>query len=285
MNNKAKKSTDTSFHLYFRSSNKKAVLLERQISEQIKKNWPHIEHSVAKPSILFVLGGDGTILEAAYKYRKINPVVVGINLGNLGFLSSISDDDNLTPALEDIFMHRCKITERMMLSANIKRRGRIIFKTTALNEVTIINPLGMVEIEARVENHPIQYVRGTGIMVSTATGSTALNMSAHGPIVMPHIKCMILTELLDHNIPTPSMVIDEKNTVLLKINDFRKRGILSISKTGKKIDVLLIADGNTVFAIEKDDAIEIKDSGKRIRFAEFGNHYFFKNLKSKFAFR
>ena len=122
-------------------------------------------------------------------------------------------------------------------------------------------------------------------MVATATGSTAYNMSAHGPIVMPDIKCLIVTEILDHSIPTPSIIVKYQNKIFIKVLNYRKRGILSLSKTGQKIDTLLISDGDTVFPLEKGDIVTIQSHPQPIRFAELERHYFFKSLQEKFGFK
>ena len=121
--------------------------------------------------------------------------------------------------------------------------------------------------------------------MATATGSTAQNLSAHGPIVMPSIECLILTELFDHNIPTPSIVIDQDKSVTLKILNFRKRGVLTIKKTGKPADVLLVSGDSTIFPLNKGDVIKIRRSHRLVKFAELEKNYFFKSLQEKFAFR
>ena len=143
----------------------------------------------------------------------------------------------------------------------------------------------MVELEVTVQGYPIQYVHGTGVLIATATGSTAYNLSAHGPIVMPDIECLIITELLDHNIPTPSVVIKPDQEIVIRVLDFRKQGNLSLAKTNEKIDVVLSADGNHLFPLEPGDKIFIHRSPNLVKFAEFEKNYFFKSLQEKFAFK
>ena len=271
--------------IFYHRGNLKAAKYEKKIASFIRKNYPAIKLGSQSPEVVIALGGDGTILEAARKYHAHNSIIIGLNLGNVGFLASARDEKSFLPSLKNFFSGNYKILERMMISAEVVRKGKTILKTNALNEVVVKNLLGVVELEAKIEDHPIQYVRGTGIMIATATGSTAYNMSAHGPIVMPDIKCLIITEILDHNIPTPSVVVKYQNKISLKILDYRKRGYLSLTKTGRKIDVILISDGKTVFPLEMGDKIVIKSSPNLIRFAELEKHYFFKSLQEKFAFK
>ena len=102
---------------------------------------------------------------------------------------------------------------------------------------------------------------------------------------MPDIKCFIITELLGHSIPSPSMVVKYHNIIKIKIVSYRERGVLSISKTGQKFDVLLMADGESLFPLEEKDEIIIKSSPHLVKLVELEKNYFFKSLKEKFGFK
>ena len=122
-------------------------------------------------------------------------------------------------------------------------------------------------------------------MVATPTGSTAYNLSAHGPIVTPDIKCFILTELLDHHIPTPSMVLKRTKRIQISVTEIRAKGLLSITATGEPVDAVLTSDDLNIFPLHEGDRIEIDRSKRLIKFAEFTPDYFYKSLQEKFAFR
>ena len=297
----------TTFHIFYHPQNTRAVFWAAKINGFIKKQFPELKADPKKPDVVIVLGGDGTILEAARKFHELGSIMFGLNLGNVGFLASVREEKDFLKALGNFLKGKFGIIERMMLSAQVVRRGpdvkniedprfsnralreenrdKVVFTAEALNEIVVKNPLGMVELQAKVAGHPVQYIRGTGLLVSTATGSTAYNLSAHGPIVMPDIKCFVITELLDHSIPSPSMVVKYNSIVDIKVVSFKKRGIISLSKTNKKIDVLLIADGESVFPLEEKDEITIKSSPHLVKFAELEKNYFFKSLKEKFNFK
>ena len=274
--------------LFFRSGNKEAAVWAGKIRRWLKKRHPEIklaESSAERSGAVLVLGGDGTILEAARVFQKYQPVILGLNLGSAGFLASVREPKKFFPSLEKFLKRDFKKVERMMVQAKVLRKNKIVFKASALNEITIQNFLGMAELEVAVEKSPIQYIRGSGIMVSTSTGSTAYNLSAHGPIIMPNIKCMVLTEIMDHNIPTPSIVVKHGMKIDIRVDDFRKRGMLSIKSTGADADIILSADGESIFPLEKNDLIKITESPRLARFAELEPNYFFKSLHEKFAFR
>lgn len=273
------------YFIFYHAYRPRAVLWSKKIGAFLRKKFPQLQVDAHRPQTVMVLGGDGTMLEAARKYQKTGAVILGLNLGHVGFLASVRKPRDFLPALTKFFKGKYKITERLMIAAEVSRKGRLVFATEALNEIVIKNPLGMVELQTKVAGHPVQEVRGTGVLIATATGSTAYNLSAHGPIIMPDIKCLIITELLDHSIPTPSVVIKYHHPIKVKVRHFRKSGLISLSKTKQKIDVLLIADGETVFPLEKGDEIAIQSSPHLIKFAELEKHYFFKSLQERFGFK
>lgn len=278
-----KKQTAT-IGFFSRADNKKARLWEKRIRGFLAKYYPRVRIVEKKPRILIVLGGDGAILEAARKYQNDGSLILGLNLGRVGFLASCRDPKKFLASIALVLAGKHSVAKRMMLASRVVRRGKTIFSAASLNDIAIQNPLGIVELAASIEGHTLQYVRGTGLLISTATGSTAYNLSAHGPIVMPDIKCFIITELLDHNIPTPSIVIKRNKEIAIKILDFRTRGILSVAKTGERADVLLVSDSDLVCALKMGDMVIVSRSPRLVKFAEIEKGYFFKSLQEKFAF-
>ncbi len=274
-----------SLSIFYRSENHKAKKWASKILVWLKDNYPEVTLDSKKPQALIVLGGDGAILEAVKKYQKISPIILGLNLGRIGFLASARREDCFLVILQKLIEGKFLITKRMMIKISVQRDGKNVFQARAFNEVTIQSLLGMVELEVLINNHPFQYVRGSGILVATATGSTAFNLSAHGPVVMPDIKCLIITELLDHNTPTPSLVVKRNKKIEIKVLAFRKQGLLSLSSSGELVDVLLIADADTIFPIEKGDIIKIERSKSLVKYAEFEPNYFLKSLNEKFGYR
>lgn len=279
---------------YYRSKNTEALLWEKKIQRWIKKRCPQIIFPASNelprikrnaPNLLIVLGGDGTILEAAQKFQCWNPLILGMNLGHVGFLASIREKKNFLEGLSKIFRKKYRAIPRMLIKGEVLRKGKKIFSTYALNDIAVHSLLGIVDIDVYVDGHLLQFIHGTGVMISTATGSTAFNLSAHGPIVTPDIKCLIITELMDHNIPTPSLVIKRNRIIALKIEDFRKKEQFILKETGETADVVLSADTGKVVVLERGDRVIIKKSENLIRFAELEKNYFFKSLQEKFAFK
>ncbi len=280
--------------IFSRPEVSRSRIISKKLTSWIKANHPSVKVSQKTslpkskreaPDVILVLGGDGTILEAAPKYRKWNPLIMGFNLGRIGFIASVRKEENFVKALELLFKGKYKADPRMMISADLVRNDKTIGKLHALNEITIQNLFGMVKLKVEIEDHPLQYIHGSGVMVATASGSTAYNLSAHGPIVMPNIRCFIITELLDHNIPTPSIVIKRKHKITITVEDFRKYDRFIITETGKKADVILSADSSELLPLQKGDKIVMRESKYQTRFVEIEKHYFLKSIQEKFAFR
>jgi NAD+ kinase len=271
--------------IFHRADNIRATAWSKKIKAWINRNYPKVRIGSDRPSGVIVLGGDGTILEAARIFRKTSPLVLGLNLGDVGFLASARASKDFLPAVGKFLRGEYGVAKRMMIKASVVRNGNKVFSTDSLNEVSVQSLLGIVRIEVDIEKHPLQFIRGTGILIATATGSTAYNLSAHGPIVVPEIECMILTEIMDHNIPTPSIVVKKDQRIRLAVLGFRERGILSISGTREAVDVLLIADGETIFPLKKNDEVILERSPHAIKFAELERNYFFKSLGEKFGFK
>lgn len=270
--------------IFMRDDNEKAIVWLPKIKEIIEKSKTH-EIVEKNPDIVIALGGDGSILEATKKFMYCLPVFIGFNLGTVGFLASVRGEEDFLRRIEDILNGNFRVHERMMLDTKVVRNNKIEFQTVSMNDVSVHNLLGMCELEVKINEYPIQYVRGSGVLVSSATGSTAYNLSAHGPIVMPTLKCMIINELLDHNIPTPSIIVDHEEEIIIKVLNFRKHGIFKLTSSDEKIDCIVSSDGKDIHPLELNDEIIIKKADVAIKFGEFEKDYFLKSLQEKFSFK
>lgn len=279
---------------YFRQADPHATAWEKKLARWINRRFFKViiltSNRIPKsrkdaPDLLIVLGGDGTILEAVQRFQRWNPLILGLNLGHVGFLASIREPKQFMRGITKVFQKKYRAVPHMLMKATLIRHDKKIYAAYALNDIAVQNLSGLVDIRVAIAEHTVQYIHGSGVLVSTATGSTAYNLSAHGPIVMPDIKCFIITELFDHGIPTPSLVIKRNRIITIKIGDFRKRGQFAIEKTGETADTVFFAGQEEVIALQKGDIIRIEKSSRLIKFAELEKNYFFKSLQEKFAFR
>src|SRR3989344_4798686 len=137
--------------IFYRHGNPKAVQWARKIRAWLKKKHPSVRISDKNPEGLIALGGDGVILEAVRRYQKDNPVILGLNLGRVGFLASAREPKNFLPSIDRLLKGRYLASERIMLEASIVRKGKIVLRATALNDISIQNLLGVSEIEVEIE--------------------------------------------------------------------------------------------------------------------------------------
>lgn len=279
---------------FFYRDNEKAVAWEKKIKKWLTYKYPEVKivplpkdlnNCGTSPDLVIALGGDGTIIEMARKANGCGVLLMGLNLGNIGFMASVRRPEDFLSGLKKVIDGKYRIDSRMKMIANVVRSGKVVAELSAINEVVVQNPLGMVELEVDIESYPLQYIRGSGVMVATASGSTAYNLSAHGPIVMPDLSCFIVTELFDHNIPTPSVIIKEDKEVSVKVSNFRENKKITLTDSGEPADVVVVADGADIFSLKKGDIIKIKKSLDSVNLVEVEPNYFFKSLKEKFAFK
>jgi NAD+ kinase len=268
---------------YFRPDNTKAADWKKKLTAWLRTHAPSVKVVTERPELLIILGGDGTIIEAVRKHADYDPVFLGMNLGTVGFLASVRESKQFLSALKAVLTGKFTPEKRLLLKIVVKRKGKTILETATLNEAAILNPMGMVGIDISVDGAIIQHVSGSGALVATPTGSTGYNLSAHGPIVDPRLACMIITEILDHNLPTPSIVVPADQTVTLTVTDFRKRGTILVQGGQPAADVVLAAGGWVELALEPKDRVIVSRAPASVRIAQIYPHYFYKSLHEKFS--
>lgn len=168
---------------------------------------------------VIVLGGDGTLLHIAYKAYQYNIPILGINMGNLGFLTEVNRDE-IENSIDALLNNEFEIDPRMMLEVMVKR-GESSGKEErhfALNEVVILKGSTgkMITLFTRANNQLISHDRGDGLIISTPTGSTAYNLSAGGPIVHPRIEAFILTPVCPFTLGSRPIMIPADMEVEIK---------------------------------------------------------------------
>ncbi|OON95440.1 MAG: hypothetical protein ATN36_08495 [Epulopiscium sp. Nele67-Bin005] len=167
---------------------------------------------------LIVIGGDGTILSVAQKVYKMQIPIVGINLGRLGFLADV-ESCNVEEFLPILCKDDISIDKRMMLRTKVIGPTGVTSFYHALNEMSLTRTSGsrITEFEIIVNEKVYDIYPADGILVATPTGSTAYNLSAGGPIVMPYAKNLILTPICPHTIYSRSIVLSDKDVIGLRI--------------------------------------------------------------------
>jgi len=181
-----------------------------------------------KPDYLISLGGDGTILSAMTILRDSSTPIIGINLGRLGFLSSI-EKHRISEALELVFKGEYTLMKRSMitLESESKLFGEIPF---ALNDFTISkrDTSSMVIIHTYIDGAFLNSYWADGLIVSTPTGSTGYSLSCGGPIIYPGSGNLVITPIAPHNLNVRPMVIPDDKTLSFEIEGRSKNFLCTL---------------------------------------------------------
>ena len=177
------------------------VLIEGEIAAALGMvaSAASLESICANADVAIVLGGDGTLLNAARRLAAHDVPLAGINQGRLGFMTDIARADMIA-AIDRLLAGEFTPDRRLMLEASVQRGGKEIFRTLALNDVVVNKgDLGrMIELEVRVDGESLYVLRADGMIVATPTGSTAYALSANGPILQPAVPGIALVPLCPH---------------------------------------------------------------------------------------
>ena len=169
---------------------------------------------------IIVLGGDGTLLQAARDVVHLDIPLLGINLGTLGFLAEV-DKNSVYPALDRLLTDDYELEERMMLEGKIYRGEELIGKDIALNDIVIGREghLRVIRFKNYVNDSYMNSYNADGIIISTPTGSTGYSLSAGGPVVSPSASMMIMTPIAPHTMNTRSIILSGEEAVTVEIGE------------------------------------------------------------------
>ncbi len=225
--------------------------------------------------VLLSLGGDGTVLQSVRAIDGADAPILGINLGNLGFLTSVPDT-HAVPALRAIASGAYEITEYPLLDARLFRgsRRRQIARARALNDVVMgwgTSPrASMIEVE--VDRQPVASFVCDGLIVATPVGSTGHALSAGGPILHRETPALVLEPICPHTLSNRPVVLPNNRLVSLRVGDKRKKLLLSV-------------DGQPHGWLEYGDLLEIRKAPETVRFIHLPGYSWFKLLSQKLHWR
>ncbi|MCX7163541.1 MAG: NAD kinase [Betaproteobacteria bacterium] len=247
------------------------VLLEEETAAAVGANGYAVasyEAIGARAGLAVILGGDGTMLNAARHLAGFAVPLVGINQGRLGFMTDISLDamiESITALLEGKFSRE----QRFLLNAEVLRDGEPAFQTLALNDVVVNKgDIGrMIELEVKVDGELIHILRADGLIVSTPTGSTAYALSANGPILHPAVPGIAIVPLCPHALSNRPITVSDSSTIdiaLLPPHDAR-----------------LHFDGQTRFDARAGDVVRIARSRHNLTLLHPPGYSYFAMLREK----
>ncbi|MBK4716438.1 MULTISPECIES: NAD(+) kinase [Tenebrionibacter/Tenebrionicola group] len=248
------------------------VIVERQIAQELQLKQAktgtlaEIGHQA---DLAVVVGGDGNMLGAARVLARYDIKVIGINRGNLGFLTDL-DPDNAQQQLADVLEGHYITEQRFLLEAQVCRRDNPRRMSTAINEV-VLHPgkvAHMIEFEVYIDERFAFSQRSDGLIISTPTGSTAYSLSAGGPILTPSLDAIALVPMFPHTLSARPLVIDSGSTIHLRFSHTRN-------------DLEISCDSQIALPIQEGEDVLIKRCDYHLNLVHPKDYSYFNTLSSK----
>jgi len=224
------------------------------------------ERSILKEADLVIaIGGDGTLLSSARKFGYYGIPVLGINLGNLGFLTDVPPEE-LTVSIQKILQNNFEKEERFFLEAQVNTNKD---KGKALNEVVIHSRkiAQLIEYELFIDNKFVYRQPADGIIISTPTGSTAYSLSASGPIIHPSVKGICLLPMFAHSLNSRPLIVDDDSKIQIKVC---KKGNASLS-----------LDSHQNYTLKHGDIITVQKAENKLTLIHPEGHDFYSSCRNK----
>lgn len=233
-------------------------------------NCEDIAQSIEKNiDLLIVLGGDGTLIGASRRLNGyINCPILGINIGNLGFLTS-ADIEDLDKVILSLKTGDYFIQERMMLEGTVIN-GATKEKKVALNDFVIARGTlsRMSKFTVYVDDKEFTSIKGDGIIISSPTGSSAYSFSAGGPLIYPTLDVILLTPICPHTKNMQTMVLEGKSKIKIISESYEEEVYLSI-------------DGQKAVKLDKKDIVEISKAQNSCKILLLSDYDYFKVIRTK----
>ncbi|MBD1584079.1 NAD(+) kinase [Pseudoalteromonas sp. S16_S37] len=250
------------------------VLVEQRVGAQIS----NIDNNVltelvdlgSQCDLAIVVGGDGNMLGAARVLARFDVAVIGVNRGNLGFLTDLNPE-GFEASLEEVLRGEFISESRFLLKVEVYRHAQLKSANLAVNEAVLHadKVAHMIEFEAFINDEFLFSQRSDGLIVSTPTGSTAYSLSGGGPILTPQLNAMALVPMFPHTLSSRPLVVDANNEIRLK---------LSLENT----DSLQVScDSHVVLAVLPGDEVVIKKADKALRLIHPKSYSYYNVLRQK----
>ena len=246
------------------------VMIEKETAATVGENGPVASYDQIGSSadLAIVLGGDGTMLAAARNLAHHKVPLAGVNQGRLGFMTDIALSD-MSASVGAILEGRHSIEERALIEADIRRGGRSILHTVALNEAVLTkgSQARLIEFKLTIDGEYVYRLRADGVIVATPTGSTAYALSAQGPILQPTVPAFALVPLNPHVLSARPVSVNDSSVIEIELL--------------RALDARAHFDGFALTDLQEGDKLLLKRSADAIRFVHPPGYGYFTMLREK----
>lgn len=255
--------------------NERTEIKAQEIAEKLKArgievaidNGPDAYYAADIDGIV-VLGGDGTVLRAARQYGQRKRPVMAVNMGTVGFLSSI-DLNKFDNYLEAFIQGNYMIDERIMLEVSIFRQDSLVKRVFCLNEIVVKSGTPrMLNLSLHIDGEVSLDYQGDGLIMATSTGSTAYSLSAGGPILEPELENLVITPIASNMLNARPLVLGSNRVLSLTPLQYQ--------------DAIISMDGQVSMELKQDSRIEVKKAGEKLQLIRFREANFFLAINGNF---
>jgi len=253
--------------------NKIQIYITEKIKTDVEFNANSIpvinsNEKISEMDFMLVLGGDGTFLSCARAVEHNDTPILGIHLGDLGFLAKVTLDD-IFQRLDQVAKGDYLIEKRSMVKAVLKKKGseKVLY---GLNDFVVTSGEShrLLVSEVFVNGRRVSEYRSDGLIVATPTGSTAYSLSSGGPIIAPDVDSFVITPISAHSLNSRPLVVSNKSSIQIKFSNYNK-------------DIVFITDGQLHEILRPNDVALISNSNFQIGLIDFDDTDYFHTLRIK----
>lgn len=220
--------------------------------------------------VIAVLGGDGTMLNAAHRIGPTETPLAGINIGTLGFLTSCTDSE-LDIFSKSLLDHNYIVVPRILLETTVTFPDGTSQCDFAINEITLTRGQTgrLISIDAFIDGALLNHYHADGLIVATPTGSTAYSLAAGGPLISPIAKAFVVTPICPHSLTNRSLVLDDSSEVEL------------VTSKESECPAFYSIDGREVVELPRDARVRVKKADHRLHLLRLEGRSFYHTLRQK----
>jgi len=243
-------------------------------SAELMENFTDITDLPKDADCVMVLGGDGTIIQAARELAETGVPILGVNLGTVGFLAEV-ELAHIYKAIDAVMAGRYKLEKRFMLKGSVIKDAKIVYEANALNDIVVArgNLVRAISTTVYIDGNPMSSLHGDGIIVTTPTGSTGYNLSAGGTIILPDAEVFGIHPICPHSLNSRGVITSSAAKIDIDV-EWNKRS--------EPDEAIVSFDGNKGIRLVPGDKVQIMKSELTVPFLRINDFNFFESYRKKF---
>lgn len=243
-------------------------------SAELMENFTDITDLPKDADCVMVLGGDGTIIQAARELAETGVPILGVNLGTVGFLAEV-ELSHIYKAIDAVMAGKYKLEKRFMLKGSVIKDGKEVYEANALNDIVVArgNLVRAISTSVYIDGNQVSSLHGDGIIVTTPTGSTGYNLSAGGTIILPDAEVFGIHPICPHSLNSRGVITSSAAKIDIDV-EWNKRS--------EPDEAIVSFDGNKGIRLMPGDKVQIMKSELTVPFLRINDFNFFESYRKKF---